>query len=177
MYSLLGSHDVERIRTMMGGSLEKTRLAHTLLFGLPGVPAIYYGDEIGLEGGRDPDCRRAFPWDEKQWQRGLQEHIRQLIQIRQAYPALRRGKITFPEIEQVIGGIAWLRSLPSNHTILVAANPTATQQKLTISGIEGIPEEGDFANLLDETRPCRCEQGNLIIPMAAWGGGIFVLPA
>ncbi len=176
MYSLLGSHDVERIRTMLGGSMEKTRLAHTLLFGLPGVPAIYYGDEIGMEGGRDPDCRRAFPWDEKLWQHGIQEHIRQLIQIRHAYPALRRGQISFPAETQLKGGIAWLRTLKSNQTMLVTANPTPTAQTLTISGINGLPIEGYFANLLDETRPCRCEQGNLIIPLAAWGGGMFVLP-
>ena len=31
---------------------------------LPGAPCIYYGDEVGMEGGHDPDCRRAFPWDE-----------------------------------------------------------------------------------------------------------------
>lgn len=75
MYSLLGSHDVERVRTMLGGSIEKTLLAFTLLFGLPGVPSIYYGDEIGMEGGRtrtagghssgmkkvEPYAARAYP--------------------------------------------------------------------------------------------------------------------
>ena len=176
MYSLLGSHDVERVRTILGGSIEKTRLANTLLFGLPGVPAIYYGDEVGMEGGRDPDCRRAFPWDEKQWQSGLREHLRQLIQIRKAYPALRRGQIQFPAADQVSGGIVWLRTLESNRTILIAANPTASEQTITVTGLDGIPMEGYFPNLLDENRPCACESGKLVMPMAHWGGGIFVLP-
>jgi len=176
MYSLLGSHDVERVRTMLGGSIEKTRLANTLLFGLPGVPAIYYGDEVGVEGGRDPDCRRAFPWEEKHWERRLQEHIRWLIQIRKAYPALRRGQVSFPAANQVKGGIVWLRTLESNQTILITANPTGSEQTITVDGISGLPWEGNYPNLLDDTRPGRSENCKLSLPMAAWGGGIYVLP-
>ncbi|MFA5836690.1 MAG: glycoside hydrolase family 13 protein [Bellilinea sp.] len=176
MYSLLGSHDVERIRTLLGGSIEKTRLANTLLFGLPGVPAIYYGDEVGVEGGRDPDCRRAFPWNEKDWQRGLLEHIRQLAQIRKAYPALRRGQISFPKASQISGGSAWLRTLPGSQTIWVAANPTDMASTLSIHGLNEMPVEGDFSNLLDDTRPGRCDKGVFTAPLGAWGGGIFVLP-
>ena len=176
MYSLLGSHDVERIRTRLGGSIEKTRLAHTILFGLPGVPAIYYGDEVGVEGGRDPDCRRAFPWNEKVWQRGLQEHIRQLVQIRKAYPALRRGQISFPAADQISGGIAWVRMLKSSQTVLAAVNPTGSASVLTLKDVPGVPVEGDFPNLLDDTRPARCDNGVLTVPLGPWGGGIYVLP-
>ena len=176
MYSLLGSHDVERIRTLLGGSIEKTRLANTLLFGLPGVPAIYYGDEVGVEGGRDPDCRRAFPWNEKDWQRGLLEHFRQLTQIRKAYPALRRGQISFPAAGQISGGSAWQRTLPGSQTILVAANPADKESTLTIKSLTGMPVEGDFPNLLDDTRPARCDKGVFTAPLSAWGSGIFVLP-
>ena len=176
MYSLLGSHDVERIRTLLGGSIEKTRLANTLLFGLPGVPAIYYGDEVGVEGGRDPDCRRAFPWNEKDWQRGLLEHIRQLTQIRKAYPALRRGQISFPAASQIAGGSAWLRTLPSSQTILVAANPADKESTLSINNLTCVPVEGEFPNLLDDTRPARCDKGVFTAPLGAWGSGIFVLP-
>ena len=43
------------------------RLATLLQMTLPGAPCLYYGDEIGLAGGNDPDCRRAFPWDETRW--------------------------------------------------------------------------------------------------------------
>ena len=66
MYVPVGSHDTERILTRMA-SIEKTKLVYLFQFAFPGAPAIYYGDEIGLSGGKDPDCRGAFLWDEKSW--------------------------------------------------------------------------------------------------------------
>ena len=50
----------------MGNNLDKTRLAFLFQFAYPGAPAIYYGDEIGLVGGKDPGCRGAFLWEETQ---------------------------------------------------------------------------------------------------------------
>jgi glycosidase len=61
------------------------------LFAYPGVPAIYYGDEIGIEGGSDPDCRRSMIWDEKLWDRELLEFYKKLIELRKTSQALRKG--------------------------------------------------------------------------------------
>ncbi|MFT8871148.1 MAG: glycoside hydrolase family 13 protein [Sporolactobacillus sp.] len=58
----IGTHDTERILTVLGGSRTKLSLAVQLLFFFPGVPCIYYGDEAGLLGGKDPDNRRFYPW-------------------------------------------------------------------------------------------------------------------
>ncbi len=69
------------------------RLAATLLLTYIGVPSIYYGDEVGLSGGNDPDCRRCFPWETTAWDHVLHDHYRRLIQIRRQRPALRRGDI------------------------------------------------------------------------------------
>lgn len=176
MYSLLGSHDVERIRTLLGGSVEKTRLAFTLLFGLPGVPSIYYGDEIGMEGGRDPDCRRAFIWDARRWSHTLQAHIRLLTQIRKAYPALRRGDTIWPDIGQVDGGTAWIRSLDSHQKILITANPSATDTTLVLRGLKNIPFEGSLPNLLDDTHDIYITSNQVSAPLPAWGGGMYLLP-
>jgi alpha-glucosidase len=63
----------------------------TLLFTAPGVPCIYYGDEIGLEGGPDPDCRRCFDWDRSHWNRPLFEHYRQLARLRRERAEWRSG--------------------------------------------------------------------------------------
>lgn len=92
MLNLLGSHDTSRPMTAAKGDVESLKLMATLQFTFEGAPCIYYGDEIGLEGGKDPDCRRCYPWDEPDRQnRELLEYYRKLIAVRQANPALRSG--------------------------------------------------------------------------------------
>src|SRR6185503_1568648 len=54
-------------------------------------PCVYYGDEIGLEGGKDPDCRRCFDWDRGRWNGALFEHYRAMIGLRKARAELRHG--------------------------------------------------------------------------------------
>ncbi len=60
--NLLGSHDTPRILTRLGGDTALARIALTLLFTYAGAPCIYYGDEVGMAGGADPDCRRCMDW-------------------------------------------------------------------------------------------------------------------
>jgi glycosidase len=91
MFQLLGSHDTERLITLLDNNIEKVKLAFLLQFSLPGAPVIYYGDEIGLPGSKDPDCRRAFPWDERQWNTAIHAWIQQLISLRSRNAELRRG--------------------------------------------------------------------------------------
>jgi alpha-glucosidase len=67
------------------------RIAVTLLFTYPGVPSIYYGDEIGLTGGNDPDSRRPMPWNPDRWDGTLRDFYRTLIRLRRESPALRWG--------------------------------------------------------------------------------------
>ncbi len=93
----LGTHDTPRIATVVKGDHRKVKLAFLILFSLPGAPAIFYGDEIGLEGGKDPDCRRAFPWEEDQWDRELRDFVKKLIRLRGEHAVLRRGELQFIE--------------------------------------------------------------------------------
>ena len=87
--NLLDSHDTPRFVTMAGGDRESLRLAVLLQMTLPGAPCVYYGDEIGMEGGADPDCRRAFPWDRSAWDLSLRDFLRATIRLRALHPALR----------------------------------------------------------------------------------------
>ena len=87
--NLLGSHDMPRLRTLVSGDLAAVRLAVLLQMTLPGAPCVYYGDEIGMEGGNDPDCRRAFPAGEAGRDEALRATFRDLIALRRAHPALR----------------------------------------------------------------------------------------
>jgi len=93
-FNLLGSHDTPRFRTLARGDDTTYRLATLFQMTYPGAPSIYYGDEIGMVGRHDPDCRGAFPWDERLWNKDLRGWVRRCIALRKAYPALRRGDLT-----------------------------------------------------------------------------------
>ncbi len=90
-YLPLGSHDTRRLKTVCRGNMARVRLAFLVQFCLPGAPAIYYGDEIGLEGEKDPDCRRAFPSDPKAWDHDLLKFVKRLISLRHLLQPLREG--------------------------------------------------------------------------------------
>ena len=63
MMNVLDSHDTPRILRILHGDKSKVKLAYTILYLFDGIATIYYGDEVGLDGGKDPDDRRCFPWD------------------------------------------------------------------------------------------------------------------
>jgi alpha-glucosidase len=90
-FNLLGSHDTSRILTALGDDTSYLKLAVTALFTYIGVPCIYYGDEVGLAGGDDPDCRRTFPWNENDWNDDLLNHYKKLIALRKTSNALQEG--------------------------------------------------------------------------------------
>lgn len=91
MLNLLGSHDTARIATLAAGDMDRVALAFVALFTFPGTPMIYYGDEVGLEGEDDPDCRRAMPWEQGQWNTPLHSLVKRLVELRHKSPALQRG--------------------------------------------------------------------------------------
>ena len=92
MLNLLGSHDTARPMTVAKGDVEALKLMAAMQFTFEGAPCIYYGDEVGIEGGKDPDCRRCYPWNKPALQnRDLFAYYQKLIAIRKANPALRVG--------------------------------------------------------------------------------------
>lgn len=117
-FNLLGSHDTPRLRTIVGDDLARVHVAMTLLFTYPGVPCIYYGDEIGLAGGGDPDCRRTMPWDETQWDHDLRTFVRRLAHLRRSAPALRWGG--FQQLYAQGETIVFQREAPEERLIVVA---------------------------------------------------------
>ena len=92
--NLLDSHDSPRFVSMCGGDTASYRLALTLLAALPGAPCLFYGDEVGLEGGLDPDCRRGYPWDPGHQDLELRSFVRAVLRLRHAEPALRSSKLS-----------------------------------------------------------------------------------
>jgi cyclomaltodextrinase len=147
MYVLLGSHDTERILTRMGNDLKKTRLAYLFQFAYPGAPAIYYGDEIGLVGGKDPACRGAFTWDQASWNQDLRNFIKRLVSLRKQHMALRRGDYLRIEIDSNPTCYAFARTC-SQDCVLVVMNVGRSQANLKINTQKLGWEDGQVVNNL-----------------------------
>ncbi len=131
MMNLIDSHDTVRFLTDNGNDLGRLKLA--ALFGLTyvGAPCIYYGDEIGMAGGRDPDCRRPFLWD---WQKDPQrvdvhDWYRKLANLRGAHAALRTGD--FRTVQASGMTYAYLRS-DGREDFLVAINAGRQAGEVTL---------------------------------------------
>ncbi|MFA0306280.1 maltodextrin glucosidase [Vibrio splendidus] len=86
----LDSHDTARLLTLLNGDQAKQKLALTLLFTYVGTPCLYYGTEVGLKGGQDPDNRRCFPWDKEDTSHWFPFH-QALIKLRTERRSLRSG--------------------------------------------------------------------------------------
>ena len=94
LWNLIDSHDTPRFLTS-SGSKKKLKFALALQMVLPGMPMIYYGDEVGMEGKQDPDCRRGMLWDEEKQDKKLLEYYKNWIQIRKNSKALQKGTTKF----------------------------------------------------------------------------------
>ena len=127
--NLVGSHDTPRVLNVMGGDRGAVRLAMLLMLTLPGAPSIYYGDEIGMAGGDDPDCRRSFPVDPNAGDRELRGLVKALIAARHANPSLRRG--TARVVATGSTAVATLREFGEQQAI-VALNPGDAPDRLVV---------------------------------------------
>ena len=92
-----GSHDTSRLVNECGGSLRDAQMVLILNQFLPGVPALYYGDEIGLPGENDPDCRRTFPLVFSKEQKRYLSVIEPILGLRRKHRALSHGNFSVVE--------------------------------------------------------------------------------
>jgi cyclomaltodextrinase len=134
--NLLDSHDTPRFITCARGDASALRLAMLFMFTYPGAPCIYYGDEVGLDGKHDPDCRKSFPWADSRWNHDLRDFFKQCIELRRAQPALRRGSFILLWSEQAV--YAFARQLESE-TVIVALNLSRETRDLSLP-VKGVAE-------------------------------------
>jgi len=125
--NLLDSHDTPRFLSCASGDLASLKLALLFIFTYPGAPCIYYGDEIGVDGRHDPECRKSFPWDKTKWNEDLRAFTKSLISLRKAHPALR--STDFQRLYSAGGVYAYARKL-NKVTMLVALN--AAEEERTV---------------------------------------------
>ncbi len=173
MYTTLGSHDTPRILTELKDDLAQLKLALLFLFAYPGAPAIYYGDEIGLAGGQDPQNRRAFPWDEAKWNADLRAFVQKLIAVRKAQPALRRGDFNRLLLDAEHSIYAFTRCIGEDKTLVVLnLGPSAREITLSVKDIGW----ADGRLLTEQVSGARLgiHDGVLTLHLPGWGGAILV---
>jgi cyclomaltodextrinase / maltogenic alpha-amylase / neopullulanase len=146
--NLLDSHDTPRFLSCVSGNKDSLKLAWLFMFTYPGAPCIYYGDEIGLDGQHDPDCRKSFPWDESKWDMDLLNFVKEAIALRTKNPTLRRGD--FKRLWSTDGVYAFSRSF-EGETFVVALNASESAQHVQVANEAGQspqPVFGEASNLV-----------------------------
>jgi len=175
MMNLLGSHDIARFVHLARGDASAFRLATLFQMTFPGAPSIYYGDEVGIGGGHDPENRRAFRFDRPEtWDRPLLHDVQKLTALRRERPSLRRGSFTFLYAEGDVA--AYLRQL-DGESVVVALNTGRHFERVDIPTLRHL----DDGAILDEAwtkDTARVEAGHLrAIDLPARSGRVFVTPS
>jgi len=126
-FNLLDSHDTPRVLTECGGDIKKVRLLYALLFSFPGTPCVYYGDEIGMTGGEDPECRKCMVWDEDEQNISLKNFVKQFIQLRFTEKAFTQGKLSITQPKENESYLHFIRTLEDSsiHFFINPANQPA----------------------------------------------------
>ncbi len=150
--NLIGTHDTPRVLTVLSGvnlpkdpaeqvalvltdqqlSEAKKRLivADVLMFTLPGIPSVYYGDEAGMEGGHDPLNRQFYPWGKED--KALQGLIAKLGEIRKKHPVFKEGDLKILFADQ--GLILYRREDGVHLPVTVAVNCGEKEKQLELEG-------------------------------------------
>jgi len=119
---VLSNHDMPRLAHRLP-DVDVRKFAQVLQFTLPGCPLIYYGDEIGMAGGDDPDNRATFPWEQATDDNGFLAHTRTVLAMRKRLRALRIGDYRALPSQRLM---AFMRTTEQvMDTVVVLANPTA----------------------------------------------------
>lgn len=173
-----GNHDIKRFASEPQATIENTILAYTYLLTMRGTPQLYYGDELAITGGEDPDNRKDFPGGfpgdlrsaftsagRTKSENKLFNSIKKVSQIRQKYPQLRGGEMQFLFEDQDV--VVYLRSKENSHAI-VAINKLANKTTRNINLPANLFADGViFNNKLNEKYSTNVVNNKLKIKFAA----------
>lgn len=171
--NLLSSHDTPRIRTLCGGDADLAKLAAAIQFTWAGTPSIYYGDELGMEGDKDPDNRRCMDWAHANAGNDFLNYYRKLIAIRNANPVLQSGDpITLKANDEA--GTACYARLLDGKIAYVALNRSSVTRETAIPRVEGVGTTISFVDVLGG-QPVRVDaDGTLIVKVAPKSAAILI---
>lgn len=175
MVNLLGSHDTARIWTLAGGDRPALQQALVMQFSYPGIPALYYGDEVGLEGGEDPDNRRAMPWSVVDPARDFRADVRRLAEIRRSLPVLRYGNWRTVLADETANLCVFRRQWGAAQALIVLQNGrTAFSGPVDIRR-PGSPVPERWKDWLSK-KGYRVEKGRLVLRDLAPGTSLILTP-
>ena len=135
-FNLVGSHDTTRVRTLVGEDARQVDVAAGLLFTMPGIPMMTYGDEVGMRGDFGEDGRRPMPWDESRWDARLFEVYRGLIAARTSSVALREGGLRWVHASD--DALVFLRQTAAETALVHAARSAHGPVRLPTRHLPGI---------------------------------------
>lgn len=185
LYTFFGNHDFQRFMSEPGATTAKLNAAFSLLFTVRGIPGIYYGDEIAMDGKDDPDNRHDFPggWagdahnafttagrSDKEQQ--VFAHVQQLTRLHREHPALQQGELV--SLAASAGSYAFLRRMGSDR-ILVVFNDSATEQTVELIRADTPLNEITSAAAVLDARPLHIEPDKLSVPLAPMSVAIYSL--
>jgi glycosidase len=184
LVTFIDLHDLPRFMNEKGATLDGLRSVFTFLMTTRGIPMIYYGDEIGMPGGGDPDNRRDFPggWKEDpqnafeasgrtREQQALFEDLRRLTSLRAALEPLRRGRMVDLLVEDNV--YAFARVTPEKSVVVIvngSADPATVRVPLQGSGIQ---DGSALADRLGAAPPLRAANGLLETTLPARSIAIY----
>ena len=168
MLNIISTHDTPRFLTLCEENEKMFELALVFQFTFPGVPHIYYGDEIGMKGEGDPECRKPMIWQKTKWNKKLLDLYNFLISIRKQNEALRIGD--YREIP-VKGGkevLAYIRE-GKRDGIIILINTQNHKSKIEI-GLGSIPKNTGILSPIkgDSEVPIESKKATLIIGPLEW---------
>jgi alpha-glucosidase len=132
-WTILDSHDTARFRTV-SGSRARQLVGLGLQMTMPGVPMLFAGDELGLEGEWGEDARRTMPWDDRDaWDRPLLAEYRRLAELRRSSVALARGGLRHALVDPE--AVAYLREAPGERLLCLAVRGTRAPVRLPLAAL------------------------------------------
>jgi alpha-glucosidase len=144
-WAILDSHDTARFRTV-AGSEERQLVGVGLQMTTPGVPMVFAGDELGLEGAWGEDARRTMPWGAPL--PPLFDEYRRLIALRRRHDALARGGLRYAYVDDDV--IAYLRETADERLLCLASRDEHAAVRLSLTALRARELEtlyGDDAEL------------------------------
>jgi glycosidase len=149
MLNLLSSHDVPRILTVANNNIKRLIVSVVFLMTYIGVPMIYYGDEVGMVGENDPDCRRTMIWDKSLWNKEINDIYRKLIRFRMEHESLRSGSF---KTLLVFNRLYAYQRLKGPDTVIIVLNPGEKQDKVTVPFKKGAIFYKTWVDIFTENR-------------------------